>query len=318
MPPHKPDYIDKSKTMRKSLSTQALAKLASLYAGLIFGVYWIPLRELERAGLDDVLPAMVFNGIPMLLMLPAIIWRWPQILRAPASFHITGVVLGLSLVTYTNAFLYTDVVRVLILFYLTPIWGFLLARFFLGDRITPIRWLSIAFGIGGMLTIFGFEAGIPLPDNSGDWLALVGGMLWAVASLLMLTGRQSPVDYAMLFFLWNGIAAISVAFLFFQHSDALLPQIEVFTAVLPWMIPVALLLIIPAGFAVIYGPTQLNPGVAGVLFMVEIGVGTATAGILTDEPFGWRELTGVLMISLAALIEPLRDLLRNRQAIKAT
>ena len=81
---------------------------------------------------------------------------------------------------------------------------------------------------------------------------------------------------------------------------------------LPWLIPLALVLIIPAGFAVIYGPTQLNPGIAGILFMVEIGVGTITASIMTDEPFGWRELLGVLMITIAALVEPVRDLVQHR------
>ena len=120
--------------MISHFSSQTLAKFASLYAGLAYGLYWIPLRALEQAGLHDVLPALVFNLIPMMLILPLIVWRWRYIRRAPLHFHITGIVVGLSLVGYTNAFLYTDVVRVLILFYLTPIWGFLLARVFLGDR----------------------------------------------------------------------------------------------------------------------------------------------------------------------------------------
>ena len=298
--------------MQLPFTTQTLAKLASLYAGLIFGIYWIPLRALENAGLEGMLPAMVFNVIPMVLMLPVIIWRWPKIRKAPLQFHITGVIIGLSLVTYTNAFLYTDVVRVLILFYLTSVWGFLLARIFLGDLITPVRMLSILLGIGGMFMIFGFEQGFPLPNNIGDWLALAGGILWAVASLMMLVGKESPVDYAMWFFLWNGIAAIAVTWLFFGQSGVVFPDIDVFISVLPWMLPVTLILIIPAGFAVIYGPTQLNPGVAGILFMVEIGVGTITATILTDEPFGLRELSGVLMITCAALVEPAKDFLKNR------
>ena len=298
--------------MQLSLSTQALAKLASLYAGLIFGLYWIPLRALEDAGLEGLFPAMLFNALPMVLMLPVILWRWPKIRKAPLSFHITGVIIGLSLVTYTNAFLFTDVVRVLILFYLTSVWGFLLARVFLGDLITPIRLLSILLGVGGMLVIFGFEEGMPLPNNIGDWMALAGGILWAVASLMMLVGKESPVDYAMWFFLWNGIAAIAITALFFEQGVTVMPDINVIINVLPWMLPVALILIIPAGFAVIYGPTQLNPGVAGILFMVEIGVGTVTATLLTDEPFGVRELAGVLMITCAALVEPAKDFINNR------
>ena len=298
--------------MLSRFSTQTLAKFASLYAGLAYGLYWIPLRALAQAGLHDVLPALMFNLVPMLLVLPLIVWRWPHIARAPLHFHVTGVVVGLSLVGYTNAFLYTDVVRVLILFYLTPIWGFILARIFLGDLITPIRWISILLGIGGMLTIFDVDAGLPLPENVGDWIALAAGVFWAIASLMMLMGKQSPIDYALWFFLWNGIAAIGVSVVFFAGDFGALPAPGVFIDVLPWLVPLALVLLIPAGFAVIYGPTQLNPGIAGILFMVEIGVGTITASILTDEPFGWRELTGVLMITSAALIEPLRDLARHR------
>ena len=295
------------------LSIQTWAKLASLYAGLVYGLYWIPLRALEQAGLRDVLPALMFNLVPMVLILPLIVWRWRKFMHAPLSFHVTGVIVGLSLVGYTNAFLYTDVVRVLILFYLTPIWGFILARIVLGDLITPIRMASIVLGIGGMLTIFGIDTGIPLPDNVGDWIALAAGALWAVASLMMLMGKQSPVDYALWFFLWNGIAAIVVTLVFFGRTDAVLPATGLFVSVLPWMVPLALLMIIPAGFAVIFGPTQLNPGIAGILFMVEIGVGTLTASIMTNEPFGWRELLGVLMITLAGLIEPVRDLIRFRR-----
>lgn len=293
-------------------SAQTLARFAALYAGLVYGLYWIPLRALEQAGLIDVLPALVFNLVPMVLILPLIVWRWPRIRRAPLHFHIAGLVVGLSLVGYTNAFIFTDVVRVLILFYLTPIWGFFLARLFLGELITPIRWLSICLGIGGMLTIFGIEAGIPLPSNVGDWIALAAGILWAVASLMMLMGDESPIDYALWFFLFNGLAAILVSVLFFTQSDAAMPAVGVFVSVLPWMIPLALVMIIPAGFAVIYGPTQLNPGIVGIIFMVEIGVGAVTASILTDEPFGLREMIGVSMITLAALAEPLRDLVQHR------
>ena len=65
--------------MPGGISTQTLAKLASLYAGLAYGLYWIPLRALEEAGLHDVLPALMFNLVPMVLILPLIAWRWRQI-----------------------------------------------------------------------------------------------------------------------------------------------------------------------------------------------------------------------------------------------
>lgn len=70
------------------------------------------------------------------------------------------------------------------------------------------------------------------------------------------------------------------------------------------MIPLAINLVIPAGSAVFSGTTQLNPGMVGIPRMVEIGVGTIVASIMSDEAFGRRELIGVLMIVSVALIDP--------------
>ena len=47
----------------------------------------------------------------------------------------------------------------------------------------------------------------------------------------------------------------------------------------------------------------MNPGVVGILFMTEISVASITAAIWAGEPFGLRELSGVILISLAGLSE---------------
>ena len=46
---------------------------------------------------------------------------------------------GLALTLYTFAFIYTEVVRAMLLFYLTPVWSTVLARLVLGDAITSLR-----------------------------------------------------------------------------------------------------------------------------------------------------------------------------------
>ena len=51
--------------MISRFSSQTLARFASLYAGLAYGLYWIPLRALEQAGLPGVMPSLVFNLVPI-------------------------------------------------------------------------------------------------------------------------------------------------------------------------------------------------------------------------------------------------------------
>ncbi len=51
---------------------------------------------------------------------------------------------------------------------------------------------------------------------------------------------------------------------------------------------------------------MLNPGIVGLLFMTEISVGTVTAALWAGEPFGAREVIGILLISGAGLAESLQ------------
>jgi drug/metabolite transporter (DMT)-like permease len=295
------------------IAEQNLAKLAAIYAGLVFGIYWIPLRALADRGIDGIWPVVVINVIPLAALLPLLIIRPGAFFPGSLRFHVAGLLAGLTFALYAAAFMYTEVVRVVLLFYLTPVWGFLLARAAIGDAITPLRWLSIGLGVSGMLVILGAQAGLPAPRNAGDWMALVAGVTWAFASLMLLTDRKAnTLNYCCIFYFWSAAGAAILAGIATAHGASIPPDLSQLPATLPWLIPVALLVILPAGFAAIYGPTILNPGVVGLLFMTEISVATITAAWLTDEPFGLRELLGVLLITFAGALEPVVVTYRSR------
>jgi len=290
--------------------SEGWAKLIALYAGLVFGIYWIPLRALESAGISGLWSIVALNALPAALIVPVVLYRWRRFVFAPPRFYLSGVLLGATFFMYAASFLYTDVVRAILLFYMTPIWGFLLARLVIGDPITPVRWLSIAFGAFGLLVIFGADAGIPWPRNIGDWMALISGMTWAIVSLMLLTDRRThPLDHALSFFLWATLLAGLAAWWRTQTGTMPAADWSAIVETLPWLVPVAALVVLPGGLATVYSPTKLNPGVVGLLFMSEISVAAITAALLSGEPFGLRELIGVLAISLAGLLEPLVGLI---------
>ena len=186
-----------------NVSRQNLAKISAVYAGLMFGIFWIPLRALESAGYHGPWAPVMFMVISLIVVSPLLVLRWRAVFAMNIRLQFTGLVIGMAFALYATAFIYTDVIRTALLFYLTSIWGFLLARYVLGDLITPIRWLSIGFGIAGMLIIFGADLGDFLPSNSGDWMALIAGIAWAFGSILMLTDENSnPINYGLMFFFW--------------------------------------------------------------------------------------------------------------------
>lgn len=291
------------------------AVLSGLFAGLCWGIFWLPLRMLEQAGLDAPWAMVVFMVLPALMSLP-VMW----VLRADYGQGLRpllgGVLAGVAFALYAAGLLYTEVVRAVLLFYMTPIWGFLLGWIFLSDRMTWYRWLSIGVGLVGLVVIFADDTGLPLPRNAGDWCGLVSGMFWAVGCTLILTERRVHIlTHAVNFLVVGAIVAVLVAGLATAQGIAAVPDRDAVLSPMVWFLPVALILILPGSFATIYAPSRLNPGLVGLLFMTEIVVATVTAALWAGERFGVQEVVGLPLILSAGLIEPAVMAWRARRVI---
>ena len=59
---------------------------------------------------------------------------------------------------------------------------------------------------------------------------------------------------------------------------------------------------IPTGIVILWAPSKLGAGLCSILFLSEIVVGVITSSILTDEPFGWREIVGSSMIVIGGVL----------------
>lgn len=285
------------------------AKLACAYSGIAWGLFWIPLRAMDEAGITGAWATVMIYVVPLICALPLLIQRRHTIAQGGWTTWMIGLTAGIGLVCYANGVIYTEVVRAMLLFYLTPLWSFLLARIFIGEAITPIRWLAMALGLAGMLIIFGIDTGIPLPRNMGDWMGLIGGMAWAVGALLLrIDGRQhAAFDCLLVYYFCGTVIAVAIALQPFSNAPAL-PTAAALVGVLPWLIPVLVVVIVPATFAAMWGAPLLNPGTVGLLFMTEISVGTLTAVVWAGEPFGVREIAGIALITAAGLAESVHDM----------
>lgn len=284
--------------------TENVAKVTCTLAGAIWGLYWIPVRALHDAGIEGLWATAVFYLVPVILMLPIGLLRWRQIISAGWMMQGIAFIGGLCLVLYSTAFLYTDVIHATLLYYLTPIWSALLARAWLKESITRDRTLAIILGTAGLLIILNLDQGLPLPRNSGDWMALGSGLIWALFANVMRRSESSynTLDVLFSWFFWGTVIAVALGLLqILDRPDP--PSAEQIITVLPWLIPVVLFLIIPGFYAITWGVPLLNPGTVGVLFMTEISVGAISAALLTDEPFGVREILGVILITVAGLTE---------------
>ncbi len=291
-------------------SLENRAKLACLYAGGVWGLFWIPLRALEEAGINGLWVTFVYFLVPTIFLIPVGIWRLKYLKLGGFNLQLTGMLSGGALMLYATSIVYTDVVRAMLLFYLTPVWGTILGRLFLNENITPLRIISMIIAITGMLTIFGLGVKFPIPQNVGDWMGVASGLMWAIASLrIRLNQNASAIDMTLGFFFWATIFAIIIALII---APNFVPTISQVLPALPILLVFVILLILPGTLASLWGPKFLNPGLVGLLFMTEIVVGSISVALLAGEPFGYREVIGIILISSASMIEPIKSILKNK------
>jgi drug/metabolite transporter (DMT)-like permease len=276
---------------------------AILASAVLWGTLWIPLRQIHDAGLSREWATAASFLLPLLVLAPLALRRWRRIAASRGELATVGFWLALAIALYAEGVVRGQVARVVLLFYLTPVWSTLLARWQLGEPITGRRVATILLGLGGMLVLFGAEAGIPMPRAAAEWMGLVAGIAWAVSMVhVNRTASHPPLDRVLAQFAFLGPLFLLVTLIPGGEVAARL-QVGALAAAAPRVLVLALVWMLPVVWLTIFGASRLEPGRVAILLMLEIVVTLTTAALLTDEPFGRRELGGAALILAASGVE---------------
>jgi len=267
----------------------------------MWGMFWFPLRWIETLGVGGGWASVFLNMAAMIAILPWLLRRaaW----RGFKAQSITGLMLGTAFALYTVSLVLTDVLHAILLFYMTPVWSTLATWAFYGHRLSVPRIAALVLGFAGLALILGLGAALPLPHNTGDWIALISGMIWSAGTIR--ASRLPPTGVAITFFSFAlGSFAASVIILIIGIAlSAPFAGMQQFLPALPWIVLVALTVYVPPTAMVLWATQRIDPGRAGILLMTEVVVGSISAGLLSGETFGLREITGTLLIISAGLVE---------------
>ena len=274
-----------------------------LIAAGMWGLFWIPQRALETGGLTGGWATISQMIIPFLILVPISIWRKFRGLSSGLEYPLIGLLFGGGIACYANSFLLTDVVRALILFYITPVWTTIFEMIFLRQIPRYYRYVTLVLALSGVWIVFGQDGIIPIPQNSGDWIALFGGVLIAASAVRMEIKKPEGI-YPILFsfFFYGGIFTLIQAFLLRDYLGPA-PALDSFIEMMPWLILIALLFHIPTNVVILGAPSRIGAGLFSIIILFEIVVGSISAALLTEELFGWREGVGCTMIIMAGLSE---------------
>ena len=270
-------------------------------SGALWGLYWIPVRHLQAGGVGVVWFTIGLFVAALALLVPLLV-RYPP---ARAAFTprmlVTGLLTGGAFVLYTVSIVLTEVVAAILLFYMSPVWATVLGRMLLAERFTASRLVALAMGLGGLWVVLGSESGVPLPRNSGDWCALAAGVMWALGTLRVhQDAATSSAAHAVSLFV-GGALVIGVVALLPDMAGPPPPVTAASAAIVLAMAVVSLL----SAWSILWGARLLSPGRAGLLLMMEVITGLASAAALAGEPFAMAQVVGAMLIVAAVLVEVL-------------
>jgi drug/metabolite transporter (DMT)-like permease len=255
----------------------------------LWGAWWIPLRALEARGLSADWATFATSLCALALLLPfALLKRHRLRQNAPALLWM-ALAAGSSFVSFNHAVVYGEIVRVILLFYLVPVWASVL-------------------GTTGAATVLGYGQGFPMPRTFPEWLGLVSGFLWAVSLTLFRRATEIPaVDKSIANFAGSAFMGLVFALVLSKTATPAtgfdVPGIAILLAISAvWLTPMVVV--------ELWGASRLDPGRSAILLLLEVAVSGVTATLLAGESFGWGETIGAALIISAGLVE-LRDLARE-------
>jgi drug/metabolite transporter (DMT)-like permease len=276
--------------------------LGLLYGATFWGLVWYPSRLLEDAGITGAWLTLVSYAVAFVALVPFV--RWPR--RAIVdSWHEVSVLLlaaGWTNVAFVLAVLEGEVVRVVLLFYLSPVWTVLLGRWLLHERLTWRTAVMLGLGLGGALIMLWDPRLGRVPLNQADLLAISAGFAFALNNVLTRRIRHLGVR-TKTHIAWLGVVVVSIGFIALSS-----PQFPV-ASMSAWSGTVALGL---GGFmlstlAVMYGVTHMPVQRSAVIMLFELIVGAVSAWWLAGEAIVGREWLGGGLILGAALIAILQE-----------
>ena len=267
-----------------------------------WGIYWLPQRILEEGGLTGGWGTIAQMIIGVLVLLPICLWRIIKGKTSGLELPLTGFLVGGGFICYALSFLLTDIVRALILFYMTPIWTTIFEILFLKRKPGWQRAATLILALSGLWIVFSKDTIIPLPQNIGDWIALTGGAIFAAGMIrleIVKTDGVFPIIFS--FFFYGALFNIVAGFFLVDHLGEI-PTIEAFISMSTFLIILSVFYFIPTGIVIMWAPSQLGAGLCSILFLSEIIVGVISSSILTNEPFGWREILGSSLIVIGGIL----------------
>jgi drug/metabolite transporter (DMT)-like permease len=283
------------------MSTTASASVLVLVTGIFWGIYWFPVRAIAELGLDGAWGTGAITLAATLFLFPFMLANKSSIREANLVGVASIALGGAAFALYSIGFLYGKVALVVLLWFFSPVWSVLIAKYLLRWHVPKLRLVAIIVGLVGLFIMLGGDGRIPIPGSLGEWMAFIGGFIWAIATVGMRLKSQVPPGPAAFVF---AIGATVTSFMFapflepvptIAFSELTILTVNVLlTGGLWWGASIA---------ALMWAAVRLDPARVGILLMTEVIIGAVTAALFAGENLSLSGMIGGSLVILCGLLE---------------
>lgn len=280
--------------------------IASVLTGaLVWGLMWYPYRVVQDAGVSGPLATLITYLLAMLcgLFLLQRVWReLRQHSKGSAGWWLAGLVLsaGWSNLGYVLAILHGEVMRVVLLFYLAPLWTILFSYWLLDERLNRYGYLIVTLSFcGAAVMLWKPQLGVPLPNNLAEWTGLSAGMAFALSNVVSRRAAHLSVEAKSCSVLL-GTALLTVPLLWWQGG--LPDQLLLIGGQTGLILALLGIVLFATSFAVQYALAHLQSNRAIILFLFELVVAAVSSYFLAGEAMQLRDWLGAALIISASLL----------------
>jgi drug/metabolite transporter (DMT)-like permease len=276
------------------------AVLGLLTGALVWGLIWYPFRALEDAGVPGSLATLASYAVGLVAAVVLFRRELSPLLRPDLNLALIALAAGWCNLAYVLGTIHGQVMQVLLLFYLAPLWTVVLARLLLNERPGAIGTVVIALSLAGAaLMLWQPAARLPLPRTGAEWLGLSSGFTFALSNVLIRRARRQSIRVKSTAVLL-GVVTVAVLVAPFEPSASALPARVAWPHVM--LLIVLGLVLLATNLAVQHGLTLISANQAIVIMLSELVVGAASAYLLAGEAMRWNEWAGGAMIVTASLL----------------
>lgn len=276
--------------------------VAALLAGaIIWGLLWYPYRLLEQAEVSGPVATAITYAIALLMGLAIFRKHLRKSTILDGQTHLLfwiGVFAGWANLAYVLGVIHGEIMRVLLLFYLAPLWTILFARLVLNERLSLHGYLVIIISLAGaVVMLWQPKGGFSLPSSYGDWMGLSAGFMFALSNVMSRKDQYHNIQLKSLA-VWVGVALIASGYSLLLRDLPVLDDISGHTYLL---LAAVGLIVFVLSLVVQYGLTYVPANQAIVIMLFELVAAAIAAYFLTDEVMTLREWIGGVMIISASL-----------------